>query len=376
MKEPMGKALKDAPWNVWYDGGFQRTDGEGPAGEELPLHQEFDWAGRHWVLPALYRCEEGLVLDLCMEIDPEELRRFAEKWDLQMDEAEQPEEEATNAASEQEPIAAETAEQIAAQYELEQPQPQQHNQTPKPMSNRTRERRMNQESPFRMEVNPELWVNGRKLPAEGACGTSWNPYISRCNDETRFILEHYDLDGFQAWMIFRYRFPWTEDIEPLEQLSVTLHRDPAEIDGSSFTVTAPGEQIPFTLPTDGTQHTLIVESFEPVDLPETEEDWFPGWELPRYARQMTYTICPPIPAGILSLEDDAERDQAVDPDGKACYICMGYALDYPEEKRLEDGTIRYAAGSNLRNALVQSVTWQMVWKQPAPAPITLKLKME
>lgn len=332
MKEPKGKALKDTPWNVWYQDNFVCTNCEGPAGEEIPLHQEFDWAERHWVLPAVYRCEEGLLLDLCMEIEPEEIHRFMKKWDLQDD----------------------TEEEM----------------------DKNIHRKMKQESPFRMEVNPELWVNGQKLSLKDSCGTSWNPDFVRSNDPTRFILEHYDLDGFQAWMISRYRFPWTDKMETLEQLSVTLRREPQQMDGSTFTITAAGEQISFTSPVDGTWHTLTVESFEPVELPETTDNWFDGCKIPRYAREMTYTICPPILPDSLLLEDTADQDAAIDPEGGTRSICMGYGLDHPQENWLEDGSCQYAAGSALHHELAQSVNWQMIWKKSAPAPMTLELKIE
>lgn len=42
----------------------------------------FTWAGRHWIIPSIYLCSEGLVIDFCMQIDPSEIQAFMEKWNL------------------------------------------------------------------------------------------------------------------------------------------------------------------------------------------------------------------------------------------------------------------------------------------------------
>lgn len=77
----------DAPqqppeWKVFYDGNFWGHSGRGRAGKEVAIRKEFDWAGHHWLIPSVYLCGKGLVVDFCMQVAPSDIRAFMEKWDL------------------------------------------------------------------------------------------------------------------------------------------------------------------------------------------------------------------------------------------------------------------------------------------------------
>ena len=67
-------------WLVSYDGSFWHAGED--TGREVPVRKEFLWGRKKWVIPALYLCQEGLVIDFCMEAEPAELKTFIEKWDL------------------------------------------------------------------------------------------------------------------------------------------------------------------------------------------------------------------------------------------------------------------------------------------------------
>ena len=55
--------LDSAPpeWKVFFHGGFWGHRGRDRAGKEIRFNRQFDWAGRHWVVPAAYACGRGLV---------------------------------------------------------------------------------------------------------------------------------------------------------------------------------------------------------------------------------------------------------------------------------------------------------------------------
>ena len=38
-----------------------------------------EWAGHHWIIPAAYSCNKGLVLDFCMCTLAEDIREFMKK---------------------------------------------------------------------------------------------------------------------------------------------------------------------------------------------------------------------------------------------------------------------------------------------------------
>lgn len=66
--------------NVSFSGNFWGHNSREHAGRKIPVKKRFQWAGRHWLIPAVYSCGKGLVLDFCMEISPEEIRSFMEHW--------------------------------------------------------------------------------------------------------------------------------------------------------------------------------------------------------------------------------------------------------------------------------------------------------
>ena len=69
-------------WKVYFDGNFWEPSGKGHAGTEIRLDRQFEWAGHHWIIPAAYSCNKGLVLDFCMCTPAEDIREFMKKLDL------------------------------------------------------------------------------------------------------------------------------------------------------------------------------------------------------------------------------------------------------------------------------------------------------
>ena len=69
-------------WKVYFEGNFWGHSGKERAGTEVPLNQQFEWAGHHWIIPAAYSCSKGFVVDFCMRTPEEDIRKFINKWDL------------------------------------------------------------------------------------------------------------------------------------------------------------------------------------------------------------------------------------------------------------------------------------------------------
>ena len=69
-------------WKVYFEENFWGHSGKDRAGTEIRLNKQFDWAGHHWVIPAVYSCSKGLVVDFCMRAEVEDIRRFIAKWNL------------------------------------------------------------------------------------------------------------------------------------------------------------------------------------------------------------------------------------------------------------------------------------------------------
>ena len=80
--EPEAEGPPERPeWKVYFGDGFGgRHCGHDKPGKEIPIGKTFAWAGRMWHIPAVYSCGKGLVVDVCVEIDPDALRAFQKKW--------------------------------------------------------------------------------------------------------------------------------------------------------------------------------------------------------------------------------------------------------------------------------------------------------
>ena len=166
MPEPEPAGPPERPeWKVYFENGFgSRHFGHDKPGKELPVGQTFTWGGKTWHIPAVYSCGKGLVVDLCVEIDPAELRTFMEKWRLDREDRE--------------------------------------------LSPEDQERR-DAENPMNVDYDPAVTVNGRELRRRSGNGFGWVPDSCRSPEEQGqrnqgdweaiWLMEHYGLDPEKGW---------------------------------------------------------------------------------------------------------------------------------------------------------------------------------
>lgn len=165
-------------WLVSYDGSFWHAGED--TGREVPVRKEFLWGRKKWVIPALYLCQEGLVIDFCMEAEPAELKAFIEKWDL----------------------ARTACDRRSCEQEL----------------------KLHLEHPLDVSFSSHISLNGNDLKSEHSCAVSWLPEAcfpgSRFPDkmtpdpEAKAALDHYGLDRDKAWSIHRHAYRWAPDMRP------------------------------------------------------------------------------------------------------------------------------------------------------------------
>ena len=67
-------------WKVTYEGGFYPKRGR--TGEEICVEQTFTWGDKIWHIPAVYLCAKGMVVDFCIEVEPDVVAEFIDKWHL------------------------------------------------------------------------------------------------------------------------------------------------------------------------------------------------------------------------------------------------------------------------------------------------------
>ncbi len=264
-------APQEAPrWEVYFDGNFWGHKAGQHPGTEIPLGTQFTWADRHWVIPAIYACSKGLVVDLGMRIEPQSMEAFMKKWDLSA------ENEAHRQFSEEDQM------------------------------------RMELDNPMELDFDATLFLNGKELRSSHGCGCMWNPclpaqYTADC--EGKWAAKHYGLDLNFGWMIRRCCYPWATKRKPeLKSLSMAISQEKASIPGPHFRVEKPGDTFTFTYPENGTEYTLTVQEYEAqnMDLSRLPQQ---DMEYPNHCCAMTYTLTPEMPEGQLSLADCNDGDK-------------------------------------------------------------------
>lgn len=327
----------DAPqppskWEVTFDGGFWSSRRERP-GKELPIHKEFDWAGHHWIIPSIYLCSKGIVVDFCMRAEPAAIRDFMKKWDL-------------------------TPENEAGQNFTQEQQMQ-----------------LDLDNPMRVEFHSFLHLNGKELPSTHGYGTSYNPCLGPeyvVEDEAKRAVEHYGLDLNYAWVILRSSYPWATKRKPeIRQLSVTMLPDAVSVPGPHFRISTPGDTFHFSY--DDQEYILTLQEYEAQEM-----DWSrmpdTGLEHPSHYVAMSYTITPEPPDGVMDIADCDEGDRPRlappalgQPSAASCSMVVGIIGG-------ADGPVVIACGKNKQGKLhavcsslhfepIEQVDWRIVFHE-------------
>ena len=336
---------KPQEWAVYFENGFGGKKPRHRPGKETRLDKAFCWAGEEWLAPAVYRCGEGLVVDLLKKVPEERLRLFREKWG--MDENSELCRELTPAEQEQ----------------------------------------LDAENPMNEDFRAVAAADGRLLRCSTGYGEYWYPNgEAACDEETAALLAHYGLEKDCGWVIWRLCFPWDGKKAEPKALELTLTAQKRAMNGGTFTA-KPGETVPLTDPQTGEKYRLTVLAV----IPRTMEEDLPlptGREYPKEYVELRYTVEPPLPAGCLTLRDTQPGDEArycaagdvsVAPaaQGSACIGIIGGA-DGPTAVFVSDkgdGTDGegLTAYSSVHYEPVKTVTWQARFMHCPKEDVTVAL---
>lgn len=271
-------------FKVFFNGSFFGHSGRDHAGKEASVGKWFSWAGTEWLVPAVYMCGKGFVVDLCMRVDRGRLQAFLDKW--------KPDGEAA-----------------AGQYSGEQ------------------QMELDRDNPLCLGFTPRLMVNGKELCSSQGCGTAYNPCLPEENGEdAKRVMEHYGLDTAYGWMVWRYSFPKKTRHRPeIRTLSVTLKQQPVPVPGPHFHVAAPGDTFRFVFPESGTDYTLTVQEYE-RQVMDTKQFGTDRWEYPTHYHVMTYTVSPEFPGELTvtdCVESDRPREKRRKPEEPVAAVAIG-----------------------------------------------------
>ncbi len=261
--------------NVYFGSGFCNTPrGHDRPGKKIPVNKTFTWGGKSWRVPAVYVCEKGMVVDLCMEIAPEEIRAYAENWRPWFEEKREftPEEE----------------------------------------------ERQEAENPMTMDYSSKLTVNGRELRHRSGYSLVWVP-ASGCPNgmesdlqepESIWLIEQYGLDPERGWTCWRDSFPWTMKTKlTVKTISLFLEAGLVSIPGPRFTVSGAGDRVPFIHPATGEAHTLFVAEYEAQKIATSRFPDSGQWEYPAHCAAMSYEVEPELSRESLTVRDCRQGDR-------------------------------------------------------------------
>lgn len=307
-------------WKVYFTGSFWGHSGFDHAGREVPMGK----AVGNWLVPAIYLCGQGLVVDLCLRVPAQSIRDFLDKWDLSP--------------------------------ETDDPR------------RFTREQRMQMEaeSPLRTDCRPKATLNGQLLKPSRGCAITWNPCLPDVNDEAKTAVEHYGLDPANGWVITRQSFFWATKRRPaLRSLGLSLIPNLTAVPGPHFRVTGPGDQFSFRHPATDEIHTLTVQEYARQDLENTHFEHMQRMEYPTHYTAMTYTISPELSKDSITVMDcmESDRPRPLDDTPSAASIGIIGSADGPTAIILDTPTQLRAACSALHFEPVEDVEWSMVFHQ-------------
>lgn len=247
-------------WAVYFDGTIYGHFGKSKSGSEIQVGKEFRFADRTWLVPSVYTCAQGLVVDFCMQVDTEEFHSFWDEWSDRYSER------------------LNHRERLLAELEI----------------------------PLHFDFDLQVTVNGKVLQrchSSGICYIPGDPSEA----EVRGIVEHYHLDPSFVWSFSRVCFPWATRRRPeIKSLELTMNQEPMEVPGEVFEVSGMGDQIDLKI--SGNQFTLTVKDYEPrvLNAAMLSPD---NMEYPTRYTMMTYTLSPKPEEGQLYIQDLSECDQ-------------------------------------------------------------------
>ena len=343
----MNAAAPEVPteWAVYFDHGFWNRNAKGKPGAEIAINKTFSWGDEIWHIPAVYSCSKGLVIDFCIEIQPEKEKAFIDKWYLVL--------------SQEENVSDELREQIE------------------------------QENPIDINFGTHLQVNGKPVIAKHGNAIQWIPESClpdgvRNESESKEIIRHYSLDETKVWSFHRWSFPWTSKRKPkIKTIRLKLERELATIQGIHFKNPSVGDEITFVHPVHNTEHKLIVLAYEKQEFPhqgfQHEE-----YEFPTLHTAMTYTLEPELSGRNFQVRDCIQNEQPkrkprnqFEPEANydACAIAIIGGADGPTAVFVSAGhnLEQHCALSALRFEYADDIEWKIVFREKLMEDIETEL---
>lgn len=305
---------------------FEKDD---PKGREMIIGKQFRWNCVQGHIPAAYLCDEGLILDICMEYDREIYSSYLDCY-----------------------------RQIFGR------------QKNGGKINRNQLTQFQQDDPMDCFFQTELLVNGKKLRHYEGHGMRWvpkdlEPIISDDLD-MQPVMEHYRLAQDKVWQFRREAYLWDEPKDQkLEDWELRLIQWPQMHVSQTFNMPKIGDRVTVSNPLTGCEHLITVTEIQQKKVRKLHHD---NLIFPENCIIMEYTLEPEVPQNMFFLRDTAEPDEPVQKENGS--VIGGAVTVLASDSSRPEG--RYAV-SSLHFQPVENVTWQAVFRVKTVDDMVLKL---
>lgn len=343
----MNAAAPELPtkWEVYFECGYWTKNAKGEPGEEITLNKSFSWGDEVWHIPAVYSYPKGLVVDFCIEIDPQKEKAFFDKW--------------YQVLSKDENVSNELLEQIE------------------------------KENPTDINFITHLLVNSEELVEKHGSSVNWIPESclpegERCVSESKELIKHYSLDETRVWSLHRISCEWkTKRKHEIKSIKLKLERQPTAIQGIHFKNPVVGDVISFEHPVHKTEHKLTVLSYEKQEF-SAKAFQHEEYEFPTCHTAMTYTLAPDLSERIFQVRDCEQNEQPkrrpkknYEPKSEYDACCIGIigGADGPTAifASVGQNIEQHTALSALRFEYTDDIEWKIVFREKLMEDIETEL---
>lgn len=174
-------SLSIPEWQVFYRGNFYEFTNGRTAGKEISINKVFSWENKTWHIPSIYSCNDGLVIDFCVQITPSSIQDFLDKWH-----------------------------DVLQNYEISEELQEQ----------------MQSENPLSSNFDFPIILNGKTVHYNSYCASYWDPCLeegTKNDSEAEMLCEHFGCDKSYGWIFIRASFPWaTKGKTQIHSLSIPI----------------------------------------------------------------------------------------------------------------------------------------------------------
>ena len=314
-------------WDVYFTSGFYGSK-KGKKGEKITVDKSFCWAEKEWIIPAVYSCPKGIVIDICEKTDSSVFKKFKEKWSFcGYNENMLTDEQKTEFAD---------------------------------------------DIPTPTDFRCQLRVNGKLCLSFFGSSITYIPqeYLPDGDESNRDAIKtmnYYNLDKANAWTVHRISIPWATAKKPvIKSAELELIADMKTVKGDKFTTPETGEKIEFINPLNGNSHILEVKDIRKNETAFSVE----GYDFPDKNTVISFSVTPDIDKKYFSVRDTEQNDAPI-PTGEkltgneASSIAIIGGADGPTAffvAEKQNNTELHTASSALKRGYKEKINWQFIFR--------------